>query len=472
MRWILACIACVFLALCWESKCGAGRPGELALDPTAAAAAPSEDPLTLLESAKTSPRARVPAAEVAVGEEPAAEDLVAILRRIALSYSAQDSVALGAALEALLREPARCEEALALLAGGALQEDEVARAGCVLGLGAAVSCYSSAGCTVAVDGHAFTVHVLEALAAVAAPEQQDLAQQLIEARAGERFVLDLSFLGKILELRGLHPEQAELYSSLLVHMAENLADGRGLEEFRALFLTEGQDPTAVKLSLSALLRTDAASWLPLAENLFADSRGNAALRSAIAYAIATSAPVDLAALSLARLANSSMYNEFTLLGMREGGAEALAERYSDLVSAGGNPLARKMIVSGLQGEGEPVLLGIARTDPDVSVRSQALLTSSLGRASGTELLNELESMHGLRTDSAQGIPTRNAVLVAGNVLINSGNGERERAKTFLMRIAEDSSESDADRLAAVHTLLPWVPAGSFDGWVIGGQSVK
>jgi len=292
------------------------------------------------------------------------------------------------------------------------------------------------------------------------------------ARVGERYVLDLSYLGKILELRGRHPEQAELYSSLLVHMAENLADGRGLEEFRALFLNSGQDPTALQLSLAALLRTDAASWLPLAEDAFAEARGKPELRSAITTAIATAAPVQQAAGSLARLANSGLYDEFALLGSREGGSEALAARYSELVGEGGNALARRMLVSGLRTEPESVLVGIARTDPDPVVRTQALLTSSLARASGTELVDQLETLYGLRSNPAQGISTAQTLMVAGNVLANSPGSERDRAKDLLLRIAGDTTEKDSDRLQAIRSLKPWMPPGTFDNWLIGNQPVK
>jgi hypothetical protein len=167
-----------------------------------------------------------------------------------------------------------------------------------------------------------------------------------------------------------------------------------------------------------------------------------------------------------------MYNEFALLGMRAGGAEALATRYSELAGSGGNPVARKLLVSGLRGEPEPVLVGIAATDPDPAVRTQALLTSSLGRASGPALLDQLEALHAQRSDPMRGIPSAQAVMVAGNVLINSAGAERERAKELLLRIAGDPGESDADRLGAVRTLRPWMPPGTFDAWVIGGQSPK
>jgi len=472
MRWFLACVACVIVALAFEWWVGAARP-----EPPALVLAQDEQPTQALSGADlelqpAAPREDLAPPATAAPTAAAEEDLVSLLRRVALAYAAQDSAELTALLTGLLATPARCEEALALLEKGGLHEDELACAGAVFTLGAAITCYGSAKSALAVDAHAFTVRVLEALADVQPPEQQDLAEQLIQARDGERYLLDLSYLGKILELRGLHPEQAEVYSGLLVHLSENLSDERGLEEFRALFLTAGQDPTAVKLSLSALLRADATSWLAMAETLFADARGNGPLRSAIAYAIASAAPVELAAASLTRLANTGMYTEFALLGMRAGGSDALAAHYNELVAAGGSSIARKLLVSGLRNETEPVLVGIAATDPDPGVRTQALLTSSLGRPSGPELLDRLESLHARRSDPAQGIATAQAVLVAGNVLINSAGAERERVKEFLLRIAGDASESDNDRLSAARTLAPWMPPGTFDNWVIGGQSVR
>jgi hypothetical protein len=471
MRWIVACVALLALALLWERWRGAPEPSsEVELR---TGQAPPPDSAAALESAQAARGERsAEAAEPAAAPSPPPGDLLELLRRIAQAYVAQDARALGTALEELLRTPARCEEALLLLEHGGLREDDLARNGAVFGLGAALSFYAAPSSPIAVDARAFTVRVLEGLAEVLPPEQLDLADQLIQARAGERYVLDLSYLGKILELRGRHPELAELYSSLLVHMAESLSDERGLEEFRALFLNSGQDPTALQLSLAALLRTDAASWLPLAEDAFAEARGNPALRSAIATAIATAAPVQQAAGSLARLADSNMYDEFALLGGREGGSEALAARYSELVGEGGNALARRMLVSGLRTEQESVLVGIARTDPDPLVRTQALLTSSLARASGPELLDQLESLYDLRSDPAQGISSAQALMVAGNVLANSPGAERDRARELLLRIAGDSGEKDSDRLQAIRSLKPWMPPGTFDDWVIGGKAVK
>lgn len=473
MRWIAACIACLALALLWE---GWSSRSELEPPARAAAALPA-DPARSREEleAELEHARRAPEDAPEVVPAPAAptdEDLVALLRRVASAYAADDLPALTASLERILIEPARGEETLELLSHDGLREEELARSGAVLALGAAVSRYAVADGRIAVDGHAFTVRVLEGLADVRPPEQQDLADQLIQAQAGERYVLDLSYLGAILELRRRHPEQAEVYSSLLVHMAENLRDGHELEEFRTLFLERGEDPTALKLALAALLRTDPGTWLPLAESLFADSHDDARLQSAIAHAIATSAPVPEATAALSRLARPNLYLEFSLLGLRDGGREAIEARYSELVGSGSAAVSRRMLISALRDESESLLVGIARTDPDPDVRTQALLTSSLGRTSGAELLDELETQHARRADSAQGLSSSRVLLVAGNVLINSQGAERDRARDLLLRIAGDPSESDADRLAAVRTVKAWVPPGTFREWVIGGQRVE
>ncbi len=474
MRWMLACLACLVLALIWEDWEGvAGTAAPLARPPDGGRAPVSSREEVLEGDAATGRSSGAPAPEAAAAlAAPSEDDLVALLHRVGTAYAVQDLPALGTALERLLVEPARGEEALALLAHDGLREDDAARAGAVLALGAAVTRYAVADGRIAVDGHAFTVHVLEALALVHPPEQQDLADQLIQAQVGERYVLDLSYLGTILDLRRRHPEQSEVYSSLLVHMAENLHDAAGMEEFRTLFLERGEDPTAVKLALSALLRTDAGTWLPLAEDLFAEARDNPRLQAAIAHAIATAAPLAQATESLARLARPDLYVEFSLLGLREGGREAVESRYTELVGSGGSPLARRMLVSALRGEDEALLVGIARTDPDPDVRTQALLTTSLGRAAGPQLLDELEAQHRQRADPARGIPSARAVLVAGNVLINSQGPERERAKELLMRIASDPGESDADRLSAARTVKAWMPPGTFAHWVIGGQVLE
>jgi hypothetical protein len=284
--------------------------------------------------------------------------------------------------------------------------------------------------------------------------------------------LDLSYLGKILELRSRHPDQAQVFSVLLTHIAEELKGGQGYEQFYALFVNDTTDPVAVRVSLSVLLQSRGSTFLPLAEEMFAHAKGNRALRSAITQAIAASAPVEDAAKSLSHMADYYQAAEFDILGSRPGALEAIGAQYTDLVAGNSNPLARTMLVSGMHVEKENALLGIATTDPDAGVRGQALLTLTRTRPVTDQTLDTLVQAYDNRQDPKLGIPMVNALGAAGNILLHSTGSPRDRAQKFLMQIAYDTSLSDADRLAAVAKLKPRVPKGTFSDLTIGGKPVE
>ncbi len=117
MRWILACVVCLLVALIWEQWYGAGRSSPP--DPAAGARAPDRTRFrspAALEAARSSAREELPEEEdEAAPDSGDAGDLFELLRRVALAYAAQDATALEGSLAALLRAPARCEEALLLL---------------------------------------------------------------------------------------------------------------------------------------------------------------------------------------------------------------------------------------------------------------------------------------------------------------------------------------------------------------------
>jgi hypothetical protein len=399
-------------------------------------------------------------------------ELLERLRAVARAYAGGDVPALEANLEDLLRDPRDALAVLDRLRRGGLRSDAEALRGAVMTLTAGVTLYNQPDWSGPPDGRAFLTCVLDALPDVLSPELEDLVDGIAEARAGDRAILDLSWLAKILELRAAHPELAPTFSLLLANVAEDLRGTEGFERFYALLLGETADPMAVKVSLAALLSSQPEAFLPLAEEMFARARSDPGLAGAITQAIASSAPVAEAAAALARLTDGSQYLEFATLGARGGALDALQAEYSALAAGGENARARKMLVSGMAAEKEEVLLGIAGTDPDPRVRLQALLTGSLGREVGTEFLSAVAGAYGRRGDPANDLSASGAVLVADNILRASPGESREGAKKLLLEIAADASLVDADRFEAIAALRPWVSADTFQGWVIGGQTIR
>lgn len=399
-------------------------------------------------------------------------DLLEKLRAAARAQAAFDLQALQKSLEELIVDGATPLQVLELMKGGFLARDPQACSGAILTLGVAIQRYNAGDTVLHVDGRAFLLAVLDALPEILPPEQGELITRIARARVNGRRVLDLSYLSKILELRRLHPDQAQAYSLLLENIAEELKGGEAYDQFYALFVNDTNDPMAVRVSLAALLRNKGGAFLPLAEEMFARAKGNADLRAAITLAIATSAPVEEAVKSLSRLADPVQLAEFTFLGSRPGALEALGAEYNDLVTRESNPTARKMLVSGMAKENEGVMLGIATTDPDPEVRIQALLTLTSGQAGSERALDTLIQAHANRGDPRSGIPSWGAVLAASNIVQHSSGAQREQAQGFLMQIAYDRRLSDEDRLSAVTMLKPLVPKGTFADLTIAGHPVE
>jgi hypothetical protein len=398
--------------------------------------------------------------------------LIELLRATATAHAGGQLELLKQDLEELLGDGGTPLQVLELLKGGNLAQDPLAIRGGILLLGVAIQRYNAGDAILGVDGRAFLLAVLDALPDIHPPEQGELIAQIVRARIRGLPVLDLSYLPKILELRRLHPDQARIYSALLENIGEELGSGDAYEQFYALFVNDTSDPMAVRVSLSALLRSKGSAFIPLAEEMFAGAKGNSALRHAITQAIATSAPVPDAVKSMTRLADSSQLPEFLTLGARPGAVEALGTQYNDLVASDANPIARRMLVSAMSGETEAGMLGIATTDPDSAVRLQALLTLTVEHPVSGQALDTLIQSHDNRGDPRSGLPTYGAVWAAGNIMRHSGGAERDRAQKFLMQIAYDSMLSDADRLSAVANLKRTVPKGTFSDLTIGGKPVE
>ena len=374
---------------------------------------------------------------------------------------------LEAALLPLLRDPRTAQRVLALLVSGELAVDPEALTAEELGAVAAVfyafELYNSDGADLTwmvagVDGHAFGSAVLAALPEIAEPARGWLAERLSQASVDGRFVLDPSWLHEILALRRAHPELREMYGSLI----ENMGAGLGEEErqsFYALFLTESDDPTLVKVALSQLLASERPeTYLVWAAELWAQSEALPEMRNGIAQAVATAAPPELAARFLGSVAESGLLGAFHALGGRAGGPEALAGQYDELVTSSLAPTARRMLVSGMLAAGEGALIGIASTDPDASVRGQALVTLTLSGSPLTSASVEaLRTGYAERDDPYVGVPLAWTTMAAANMLRNGGDtGVRAQALDLLREIAEDTTVSPAERRGALDSLSPWV----------------
>jgi len=475
----LALVAALGLIVLWLAL-APPRAGEARVAPDSADAGRSASPSAALGAPLAANEERDPlrARDAAdpPAEPPAAgprgDELVRALAELGRLYAARDVPALQARLEQLLADPETAFEVLALLSAGAWRDDGAVLHGVFVLLESALVCYNAPGPFEAVDGRALVVAVLRALPLIDEPAFSGLIERLAAAAVGDRPVLDLSYLREILDLRAAWPERAASFSALFENLARGLAAGEGYEEFYSLLVTELSDPVAVRVALAALLRLEDGRFLPLAEELFRGAE-SAELRAAIAQAVASTAPVDRAAEVLARLTDGLQHAQLLTLGTRAGGLEALEREYDELAAGGDqDPLARRMLVTGMLGGDEGRLLAIATSDPNASVRAQALLTASLSKDASPAVFETLRAAYELRDDPALGVQPELAVMAAQNVLGYDTGGAREQAKGFLLWIAADETIAAAVRWKAVNTLRDWVAPEAFAGLAIDGEPVQ
>lgn len=448
--------------------------GAGSLEPDHSPARPGETTLELAERAARAATSAAPDPDDASGAEDdvRSPDLLSQLRAVARAYAESDAEALESNLEALLQDPRDAFAVLDLLVGGEMEGDSEALQGAVLTILSGVSLYGQPGWSGPPECREFLGRVLDALPETAMPWLEQVVRGLVEARAGDRPIVGIAWLPRILALRAEHPDLAPIISLLLENVADDLKETGGYEELYSLLLGDTRDSTAVGISLSALLSSQPQDFLQVAEEMHARARDDPEMAGAITRAIAASAPVDLAASALARLTDGTQYLEFLTLGTRDGALDSLSSEYNALVAQGDHPRARAMLVSGMGAQDEEVLLGIAATDLDSRVRAQALLTGSLGRAVSPDFVRALREAHGMRRDAQGGIDPDASVAIAQNVLRASPGEPREAARRLLLEIAGDETVADRARWRAVAAVRPWVPAGSLRGLFIGGQAVE
>lgn len=450
-------------------RCGpAPLTDENAETPRAPAARGTE--LTTLESA---PRA---AAESNAGataeEEPLTPDeLELLLRAVAAAYATNDRPALENALERVLGTRAGGLRVVAWLREA--RAETQALAGALVALEAALALDASTDPAHADTGDASALvqALLDALPELELDVRTRVIAVLRSAHGPHGAVFGVACLRALLALQHAHPELAGQLGPLFERAGEGLAGDDARADFRRLFLTGSDDPALVKLALGSLLAAEPATFLPLAEELYVRAKSQPELRAAIAQAIAASAPVADAAAILARCAGDNPYAQIQTLASRTGAPDAIAREYDALLASGANTRGRQMLVSGMRGETEGVLLGIARLDPEPGVRVQALLTLTIRGPASEDVVRELTSLHA-SGELAGGIATKSAVLVAENVLLRSIGGARDAAREFLGSIVRDSAAAPADRFDAYKRLRAWVPAGTFRGVVVDGQVLE
>ncbi|MBL8857198.1 MAG: hypothetical protein JNL28_01655 [Planctomycetes bacterium] len=443
-------VACAVLVLACVVWCSLDlRPAAVPHPQGARADGPSIEP-ELLESV-----VRAQARTVADSEQGGTplvvqlddEELIALLRATARAYLEQDRETFERNLETLLVGPQVPRRVLEFLLDGRLGAGSTAEQGAILAVGFGVACDARRP-ALTLGGRPFTHDFLEALTGLDIATGTSLSEFTAALVFDGRPAVGARWLATITTLRERAPERAVNFDPLLHAILESDEElTRATDEMPELssILANSTDPLAIEAALAVLLATDSASFLPIAEQIFTRSRRHPALAQAVLNAIARHAPVAVAAEALARLSTAGEYGAFARLGSRDGGLDAAQKEYTALVTSDRDPKARMMLVSAMHTEKTEVLLGIAQTDPDPMVRSQALMTLSLKPIDAPEVMRELRGRHAARADGARGMSTRAALSVAENLTMNGSPRLRAEALEWMREVVADTDERLEDR---------------------------
>ncbi|MEE8142521.1 MAG: hypothetical protein V3T77_05430 [Planctomycetota bacterium] len=403
------------------------------------------------------------------------EDLPTALVGIAHAFASQDKNALEEWLEQRLANPDLIDELLQLLASRQLEDNPAAKRGALHAICAALQLYHHEDAAVhfpGLDPDLVLLHTLRMLPELPVEERSLLIEMLADLQVGGEHLINLSYLEEILSLRSAYPQDASLYSRLLANLAESLEGAEARKEFHSLFLNEQHDPTLLKMGLSGLLREDPKPFLAWAEKTYQQLSVTSELRGAISQAIASSAPVELAAQSLARIANSYQYSEFDTLGSRQGGVDAAYEEYLRLARSPAHALARRMLVTAMGAKAEPELfLDIARFDAAEQVRAQAYLCLTYHHPVELEVLDGVIQATEQSFDPQRGLGVQKAVWICSNIVRRSKAAVREQAVHFLKGVIEDASLSQRLRWEAAENLKKLVSVERLHGLEIAGVAV-
>ncbi|HJO25968.1 MAG TPA: hypothetical protein QF730_01860 [Planctomycetota bacterium] len=326
-----------------------------------------------------------------------------------------------------------------------------------------------------IDGRAFLVSVIEALAVIPAPSDATLAHLLGSLRIGDRALLGVEFLEQLRTLAVAYPEKSELFESLIAGLAAQLSEEEGAAYY-ARFLTELDSPKLLKDALIGLFADESQQMAALAwaTELFDDHPGNSELQREIAMAIAAAAPEDEAAAFFGERATSSMYAQLMTLGTRPEGGDAILAEYDYLATLGSNPESRKMLVSGMASLDSSHLTAVALHDSAPEVRGQAGVTLTAFSENNTtpETLELIRTGYRERHHADLGIPPYQALSSAHNIARktrDSGGPVLDGSVSLMREIALEPTTPTYLRERAVEQLSSFL---SHDDWNVLQQQVS
>jgi hypothetical protein len=168
----------------------------------------------------------------------------------------------------LLATPGCLDTALARLTDPPVGQDE-------LGAFAAVQLVAAA--LAREPGH--LDQVLQSLARIAPPAQQDLVQALSQLRVGEEPLLNLQALPRLAQLWRAYPEQREPLDGLYAHLGETRASEEALRFFSEWSADPACDGELLSCAWNKLLESDRERWWPVLEAALEDPQTRPSQRS-------------------------------------------------------------------------------------------------------------------------------------------------------------------------------------------------
>ena len=373
----------------------------------------------------------------------------------------------------ILIEPARVTRSLELLQGPQLVRAGVelsfGERGATLALGLAAATYGRPGGELPaaardLDRHALVVELIEALPLLRAPVAAHLVSLLERLRLDGRPVVGAGFFQVVLDLRRGHPQLGALLDQLLQECAAELP-GEQRRAIARLFVNEGEDATLVKVAFAQLLSGEGSGlYLQLARERLGDAQTRPEVQRAILEALASAAPLGEALDAIAPHLDVESVGALVLLSKREGGVAALVAAYDARLTGGLAPEERRWLVAGLEDAGEQDLLhDIARTDPDRSVRGQAMLSVSLNTdRPTTELLDDVLAGRDQPGDPFIGLDALHSSMALSNLALRAGRAGAEelasRALDEVRAMVLSGEFTPRERRFALRNLSRQVPA--------------
>jgi hypothetical protein len=435
-----------------------GRPEILpAIEHTAASAETSTD--AVLEVTQETSRASVFPPDPAV-------DLLERLRQLGTAPTENPDV-LEPLLHPLVSHPRVMDDVLALAVGQVLDEaldpGRLARLGILRCMLTATALYDSTpladlpGVT-REDGVALLDDLLGSLPAWDPLERRPLVNGLAGLTTDGRHVLRARWVPRLLDLLHAHPKLEPTWVQLL-HVAIRDLPNDDRAAWMTTLLAESSGPGALELAWSQLLALDPdGRHLRMVLSRLDDPELDRRRRAALMQAVAIAAEPRRAAEVLGARALPEHLVQLHTLGARPDGVEALREEYTALVSGNLRATGRRLLVAGMSHASTPELLGIATTDPDATVRGQALVTATAStlRHEAPDALETVRNAWRQREDPWVSA-TPHQVLMSASNLARLGPQSQHGALALLREIALGDNVDRRTRDSAIARLKRWVP---------------